>query len=137
MEFVLYSDNSLFKTRSLLDPSNRPLERSHGEEKYLDLDVPKIDTQLLQQRRFPFIPLGPKRRQPARPQSTLLPHPPAHSPVPKRGGAASTDTEPGTVGGVRGGCCARVGGIAVAVLGLRGRGMAGDGLGGVSGGVEL
>lgn len=116
----------------LVDPS-----KDLTEKMYLDLDVPKIDTQLLQQGRFPFIPLGPKRRQPACPQSALLPHPPAHSSVPKRGGAASTDTETGTVGGVRGGCCVRVGGVAVTVLGLRGRGVAGDGLGGVCGGVEL
>lgn len=56
--------------------------------------------------------------------------------MPKRGGAAGTDAESGTVR-VRGRCAAGVGRVAVAVLGLRWRGMSGDGLSGVGGGVEL
>lgn len=56
--------------------------------------------------------------------------------MPKRGGGSGTDAESGTVGGVRG-SGAGVGRVAVAVLGLRGRGMARDGLIGVGGGVEL
>jgi hypothetical protein len=41
--------------------------------------MPKIHPQLLQQRRFPRIPLGPKRRQPARAEPILSrAHLPAH-----------------------------------------------------------
>lgn len=56
--------------------------------------------------------------------------------MPKRGGGTGTDAESGTVGRVRG-RGAGVGGVAVAVLGLRWCGMARDGLIGVGGGVEL
>lgn len=88
------------------------------KNKYLDLDMPKIDPQLLQQWRFALVPLSSKRRQPACPQSTLLAHPPAHSAMSKRGGTPCSDAKSGTIGGVGGGCGAGVGDVAVAVLGL-------------------
>lgn len=101
----------------------------------------EIDSQLLEQGRFALVPLGAKCRQPAGPQSTLLPHAPAHSAMPKRGRSASADDPEsgGAAGRVRRGRAgAGVGGVAVAVLGLRGRRVPRHGLlGRVGGGVEL
>ena len=50
-------------------PSN-PSSTTTSKQTYLHPNMPKIDTQLLQQRRLPLITLRPKRRQPARPQPT-------------------------------------------------------------------
>jgi hypothetical protein len=98
-------------------------------------DMPKINAQLLQQRRLTIIPLRPKRCQPAGPQPTLLAHSPTH--------AGSSSHAEGRSGATRDAiawvCGSGVGWGAVTAIGsLRGSGVAGDVAGGgVGGGVEL
>jgi hypothetical protein len=79
--------------------------------------MPKINAQLLQQRRLTLIALRPERSEPARPQPALLAHPAADGGAAEgrgRGAAADANAIP-RVGG-RGG-----GGGAVAAVGcLRG-----------------
>jgi hypothetical protein len=97
--------------------------------------MPKINPQLLQQRRFTVIPLRPERRQPTGPQSTLLAHSSTYagSPSYAEGGSGATRDAIAWV------CGSAVGRGAVAAVGcLGGSGVAGDVAGGgVGGGVEL
>lgn len=113
-------------------------------ETYLPLDMPEIDPQLLQQRRLPLIPLRPERRQPARPQPPLLPHPSTHA---RRAGSAKAAEPPRRPIAPTVGIAVRLlllllatvavlVAAAVGVLGLRGGAVAGDG-GGVGGLVEV
>jgi len=94
---------------------------------YLDLNMPKIHPQLLQQRRFPLIPLRPKGCQPPRSQAPLFPHPPAHA-----RGRCSAEASVGAALGCWGSIGGRVG-----ILGLSRGAVAGDGGAGVLRGVEL
>ena len=81
----------------------------------------EVDPQFLQQRRLPFIPFRPKRRDPPRPHPALLPHAPTDGALPaepRRG------PEPAAGARVR---LRRGRRLAVAVRGLGGGGVARDG----------
>ena len=105
---------------------------------YLDLDMPEIHPQFLQQRRLPLITLRPEGCQPARPQPALLPHPPAHSPdpLPEGGATAGAEARARAAAGVGAGAGMRGRAVVVAILSLGGGGVAGYGLR-VGGRVEL
>lgn len=116
--------------RQLHSGPSRPLlqhARAAALVTYLPLNMTKIDPQFLQQWRLPIVPFRSKRRYPASPQSPLLSH-------------APTDALPAKTGRRPKSARARVGlwgrWLAVAVMCLRGSGMAGDG-GWVGGLVEL
>lgn len=89
--------------------------------------MPEIDPQLLQQRRFPFIPFRPKRRQPPRSQPPLFPHPSTHTLCRSAAAAEAHEAGPGTrttTVGIALGLAVRVlrSGVAVRVLGGGGLG---------------
>lgn len=74
-----------FSTASVYFPIVRLMDyMSAVREEYLALDMPKIHTQLLQQRWFPIITLRSKRRQPTSPQPSLLTHPSTDTPKTSR-----------------------------------------------------
>lgn len=69
------SSNCIPEFHHMISALNKDIEA----DAYLNLNVPKIHPQLLQQRRFPLIPLRPERRQPTCSQTPLFSHPSAHA----------------------------------------------------------